>query len=46
MAMGVDGIWWPHISAPAVRESPGTVRAMAEIVGYNFDRGCGSGCGT
>lgn len=38
MAMGVDGIWWPHISAPAVRESPGTVRAMAEIVGYNFDR--------
>ena len=38
MNMGVEGIWWPHISAPAVRESPETVKAMAEIARYNFDR--------
>ncbi|BAB67510.1 B12-binding domain-containing radical SAM protein [Sulfurisphaera tokodaii] len=38
MNMGVDGIWWPHISAPAVKESPKTVKAMAEIARYSFDR--------
>ncbi|AAY79657.1 B12-binding domain-containing radical SAM protein [Sulfolobus acidocaldarius] len=38
MKMGVDGIWFPHISAPAVRESPKTVKAMSEIASYNFDR--------
>ncbi|BCU71529.1 B12-binding domain-containing radical SAM protein [Stygiolobus caldivivus] len=38
MKMGVDGIWFPHISAPAVRESPKTVRSISEIAGYNIDR--------
>ncbi|MCI2414059.1 MAG: B12-binding domain-containing radical SAM protein [Candidatus Aramenus sp.] len=38
MGMGVDGIWFPHISAPAVRESPKTVRAMSEIARYDVDR--------
>lgn len=38
MNMGVDGIWFPHISAPAVRESPQTVKKMAEIARYDFDR--------
>lgn len=38
MNMGVDGIWWPHISAPAVKESPKTVKAMAEIARYSFNR--------
>lgn len=37
-AMEVEGIWFPHISAPAVREAPGTVRAMAEIAMYDRDR--------
>ncbi|MCH1770340.1 MULTISPECIES: radical SAM protein [Metallosphaera] len=36
--MGVDGIFWPHISAPAVKSSPRTVQAMADIAGYDFDR--------
>ncbi|MEM0072671.1 MAG: radical SAM protein [Metallosphaera sp.] len=36
--MGVDGIFWPHISAPAVRESPKTVQAIAEVAEYDFDR--------
>jgi len=38
MNMGVDGVWWPHISAPAVKESPKTVKAIAEIARYSFDR--------
>ena len=38
MKMGVDGIWFPHISAPPVKESPKTVKAISEIVGYNYDR--------
>ena len=38
MAMGVDGIWFPHISAPAVRESPKTVKAISEITRYDVDR--------
>ncbi len=38
MAMGVDGLWFPHISAPAVRESPKTVKAMAEIGRYDERR--------
>ncbi|MQL55781.1 B12-binding domain-containing radical SAM protein [Acidianus ambivalens] len=38
MNMGVDGIWFPHISAPAVRESPKTVKAIAEIARYDVDR--------
>ncbi|QKQ99034.1 B12-binding domain-containing radical SAM protein [Metallosphaera tengchongensis] len=35
---GAKGIFWPHVSAPAVRSSPKTLRAMAEIAEYNFDR--------
>ena len=38
MSMGVDGLWFPHISAPAVRESPKTVKAMAEIGRYDSKR--------
>ncbi len=38
MNMGVDGIWFPHISAPAVRESPRTVKAISEIARYEVDR--------
>ena len=38
MKMGVDGIWFPHISAPAVRSSPKTVKEMSEIARYNTDR--------
>jgi len=38
MSMGVDGLWFPHISAPAVRESPKTVKAMAEIARYDSRR--------
>jgi len=38
MNMGVDGIWWSHISAAPVRESPKTVKAIAEIARYDFDR--------
>ncbi|ACP48289.1 Radical SAM domain protein [Sulfolobus islandicus Y.N.15.51] len=38
MNMGVDGIWFPHISAPAVRSSPQTVKAMSEIARYDEDR--------
>ncbi|NON61346.1 radical SAM protein [Acidianus sp. RZ1] len=38
MNMGVDGIWFPHISAPAVRESPKTVRSISEISHYDTDR--------
>ncbi|HLI46668.1 MAG TPA: radical SAM protein [Geobacterales bacterium] len=38
MVMGVDGIWFPHISAPPVKESPKTIREMAEIAHYSFDR--------
>jgi len=38
MAMGVDGIWFPHISAPPVKESPRTIKEMAEIAHYSFDR--------
>ncbi|AWS00318.1 B12-binding domain-containing radical SAM protein [Metallosphaera hakonensis] len=36
--MGVDGVFWPHISAPAVRDSPKTIQAMADIAEYSFDR--------
>lgn len=36
--MGVESIGFPHISAPAVRESPRTVRTMSEIAGYSHDR--------
>ncbi|AOL15934.1 radical SAM protein [Sulfolobus sp. A20] len=38
MNMGVDGIWFPHISAPAVKSSPQTVKAMSEIARYDKDR--------
>lgn len=38
MGMGVDGIWFPHISAAPVKESPKTIKAMSEIAGYNVDR--------
>ncbi|BDC18181.1 radical SAM protein [Acidianus sp. HS-5] len=38
MNMGVDGIWFPHISAPAVRESPKTAKAISEIARYDVDR--------
>jgi len=36
--MGVDGIWFPHISAPAVRSSPQTVKALSEIARYDKNR--------
>lgn len=35
---GVESIGFAHISAPAVRESPKTVKAMSEIAGYSHDR--------
>ena len=38
MNMGVDGVWWSHISAAPVKDSPKTVKAMAEIARYDFDR--------
>ena len=38
MNMGVDGIWFPHIAAPPVKESPKTVKAISEIARYNVDR--------
>ncbi len=38
MNMGVDGIWFPHISAPAVRSSPQTVKAISEIARYDKNR--------
>jgi radical SAM superfamily enzyme YgiQ (UPF0313 family) len=38
MNMGVDGIWFPHISAPPVKESPETIKAISEIARYSFDR--------
>lgn len=38
MQMGVDGIWFPHISAPPVKESPRTIKAISETVHYDVDR--------
>jgi len=38
MSMKVDGIWFPHISAPPVKASPKTVKAISEIARYDFDR--------
>ena len=38
MRMGAEGIWFPHISAAPVRESPKTIKAISEIAGYNRDR--------
>jgi len=35
MKLGVDGIWFPHISSPAVKESPKTVKAISEIARYD-----------
>ncbi len=35
---GAESIGFPHISAPAVKESPSTVKGMSEIAGYSFDR--------
>ncbi|MEM0374538.1 MAG: radical SAM protein, partial [Sulfolobales archaeon] len=38
MAMGVDGIWFPHISAPPVKMSPRTVKEISEIARYDYNR--------
>lgn len=38
MKMKVDGIWFPHISASPVKESPKTIKAISEIAHYSFDR--------
>jgi radical SAM superfamily enzyme YgiQ (UPF0313 family) len=39
MESGVDSMSFAHISAPPVKESPRTVRALAEIARYEKDRG-------
>jgi len=35
---GVESIGFAHISAPAVKESPRTVKQISEIAEYSFDR--------